>query len=228
MVSRMRVLIVEDDLEIANYVARGLRKSGFDVDCAKDGASGLRMALTAVYELAIVDLMLPGKDGLALIEEVRAAEVKMPVIVLSAKRSMEDKVTCLKRGADDYLAKPFDLPELLARVEALLRRTRPAGELERLESCGVVLDLVNRAARRDGVRIELTPREFALLEMLMRNEGRPLSKSYILERLWEYTFHPQTNLVDVLVCRLRDSIDRDYPMKLIRTVRGIGYAFQGS
>jgi two-component system, OmpR family, response regulator len=224
----MRVLIVEDDSEIANYVARGLRRDGFDVDCAPDGESGLRMALTAVYELAVVDLMLPGKDGLGLIEEVRAADVKMPVIVLSAKRSMEDKVTCLRRGADDYLAKPFDLPELLARVEALLRRTRPAGELERLESSGVVLDLMNRIARRDGQRIELTAREFALLEMLIRNEGRPLSKSYILERLWEYKFQPQTNLVDVLVCRLRDNIDRDYPRKLIQTVRGLGYVFKGS
>ncbi len=224
----MRALIIEDDAEISAYVARGLRSDGFEVDRARDGDTGLKMALTATYDVAVVDLMLPGKDGLGLIEEVRAAEVKTAMIVLSAKRSTEDKVTCLRRGADDYLAKPFDLPELLARVEALLRRSRPAGELERLESSGVVLDLVNRAARRDGQRIELTPRGFALLEMLMRNKGRPLSKSYILERLWEYTFHPQTNLVDVLVCRLREDIDRDFPVKLIHTVRGIGYVFRES
>jgi two-component system, OmpR family, response regulator len=222
----MRVLIVEDDPEISSNVARALRGAGFDVDCAKEGDAGLRMGLTGVYELAVVDLMLPRKDGLGLIEELRAARVKTPLIVLSAKRSMQDKVTCLRRGADDYLAKPFDLPELLARVDALLRRTRPAGETERLESSGVILDLVNRAARRDGMRIELTPREFALLELLMRNEGRPLSKSYILDRLWEYRFQPQTNVVDVLVCRLRDNIDRDYSQKLIRTVRGLGYVFQ--
>ena len=222
----MRVLVVEDDPEIAAFVARGLQRGGHEVDRAGDGDTGLKMALTAGYDVAVVDLMLPGRDGLGLIEEVRAAEVKTPVIVLSAKHSTNDKVTCLQRGADDYLAKPFDLPELLARVEALLRRSRPAGETERLESAGVVLDLVNRTARRDGERIEMPPREFALLEMLMRNEGRPLSKSYILERLWEYKFDPQTNLVDVLVCRLRNSLDRDYSAKLVQTVRGIGYVFR--
>ncbi|HEX5175965.1 MAG TPA: response regulator transcription factor, partial [Chthoniobacteraceae bacterium] len=149
-----------------------------------------------------------------------------PVIVLSAKRSSDDKVACLRRGADDYVSKPFDVPELLARVEALLRRTRPAGESERLESCGVVLDLVNRTVKREGQRIEVPPREFALLELLMRNEGRPLSKSYLLERLWEYKFNPQTNLVDVLVCRLRNDLDREHSVKLIHTVRGIGYVFR--
>jgi len=156
----MRVLVVEDDLEIAAFVKRGLQRGGYDVDHAADGDAGLKMALTAAYDAAIVDLMLPGKDGLHLIEEVRAAEVETPVIVLSAKRSTDDKVACLRRGADDYLAKPFDLPELLARIEALLRRTRPAGESERLESAGVVPDLVNRTLRREGMRIELSPREF--------------------------------------------------------------------
>ena len=224
----MRVLVIEDDPEIAAFVTRGLQRGGYEVDRVADGGAGLRMALTASYDLAVVDLMLPVKDGLALIEEVRAAEVKMPVIVLSAKHSTNDKVTCLRRGADDYVAKPFDFPELLARVEALLRRTRPAGECERLESAGVILDLVNRTVRRDGRRIELPPREFALLELLMRNHGRPLSKSYLLERLWEYTFHPQTNLVDVLVCRLRNNLDRDYATKLIQTIRGIGYVFRTS
>jgi DNA-binding response OmpR family regulator len=222
----MRVLVVEDDSEIAGFVTRGLRRGGYEVDRAGDGDAGLKMALTAGYDVAVVDLMLPGKDGLKLIEEVRVAGVKMPVIVLSAKRSTDDKVTCLRRGADDYLAKPFDLPELLARVEAVLRRSRPAGEIERLESGGVVLDLVNRTVRRDGIRIELPPREFALLDLLMRNQGRPLSKSYLLARLWEYTFDPQTNLVDVLVCRLRHNLDRDHPVKLIQTIRGIGYVFR--
>ena len=222
----IRVLVIEDDPEIASIVTRAMQRGGYEVDCARDGDTGLKMALTAGYDAAIVDLMLPGKDGLGLIEEVRAAAVKTPVIVLSAKRSMDDKVTCLRRGADDYLAKPFDLPELLARVEALLRRSRPAGETERLESGGVTLDLINRTVRRNGARLELSPREFALLELLMRNENRALSKSYLLERLWEYTFNPQTNLVDVLVCRLRNQLDRDHAAKLIQTVRGIGYVFR--
>jgi len=222
----MRVLIVEDDLEIASFVAHGLQNGGYEVDRARDGETGLKMALTAGYDVAVVDLMLPGCDGLGLIEEVRAADVKTPVIVLSAKSSTYDKVTCLRRGADDYLAKPFDFPELLARVEALLRRSRPAGETQRLESQGVLLDLVNRTVRRDGVRIELPPREFALLELLMRNERRPLSKSYLLERLWEYKFDPGTNLVDVLVYRLRNALDRDHSAKLIQTIRGMGYVFR--
>lgn len=222
----MPLLVVEDDPEIARFVSRGLRGGGYDVDCAADGHTALKMALSAGYDTAVVDLMLPGIDGLTLIEELRAAGVKTPVIVLSAKRSTDHKVACLRRGADDYLAKPFDLPELLARVEALLRRTQPAGEAERLESGGVVLDLLSRTVRRDGTRIELPPREFALLELLMRNEGRALSKSYLIERLWEQEYAAQTNLVDVLVCRLRNKLDRDFDTKLIQTARGIGFAFR--
>jgi DNA-binding response OmpR family regulator len=222
----MPILVVEDDPEIASFVARGLRQSGHEVDRALDGTSGLQMAMTAGYEAAVVDLMLPGVDGLSLIEQLRAAHIKTPVIVLSAKRSTDDKVTCLRRGADDYLSKPFKLPELLARVEALLRRTQPAGETERLESAGVMIDLLNRTVRRDGERIELPPREFALLELLMRNEGRVVSKSYLIERLWDYKFAPQTNLVDVLVCRLRNKLEQESAPKLIQTVRGIGYVFR--
>jgi two-component system, OmpR family, response regulator len=222
----MPILVIEDDPEIAAFVARGLRQSGHDVDRASDGTSGLQMAMKAGYEAAVVDLMLPGRDGLSVIEELRAANIKTPVIVLSAKRSTDDKVTCLRRGADDYLSKPFKLPELLARVEALLRRTHPAGETERLESGGVVIDLLNRTTRRDGERIELPPREFALLELLMRNEGRALSKTYLIERLWDYKFSPQTNLVDVLVCRLRNKLEQENAPKLIHTVRGIGYVFR--
>ena len=224
----MLILVVEDDPEIATYVARGLRRAGHEVDTAADGNAGLTKALTAGYEAAVVDLMLPGLDGLSVIERLRAENVKTPVIVLSAKRSTADKVTCLQRGADDYLAKPFDLPELLARLEALFRRTQPVGETDRVESNGVSLDLVSRTARRDGTRVELTPREFALLELLIRNEGRALSKSYLMQRLWDYKFAPQTNLLDVLVCRLRNAIDRDHAVKLIRTVRGIGYVFRAA
>jgi DNA-binding response OmpR family regulator len=222
----MNILVIEDDAQIAAFVARGLRQAGHAVKCAADGRTGEELARSAIYDAAIVDLMLPEQDGLTLIERVREAKIKTPIIVLSAKRSLADKVTCLHRGADDYLAKPFDLPELLARVEAVLRRSQHLPEAERLESSGVIVDLVGRTVRRDGQRIDLPPREFALLELLMRNPGRPLSKSYLLERLWDYSFEPQTNVVDVLVCRLRNRLDRDFSVKLIHTVRAIGYVFR--
>jgi DNA-binding response OmpR family regulator len=224
----MNVLVVEDDAEISTFVARGLRGAGFTVDCAADGVSGEKMARDAIYDAAIVDLMLPGQDGLTLIEHLRESKLTTPVIVLSAKRSSADKVACLRRGADDYLSKPFDLPELLARIEAVLRRTGELSKAERLENSGVVVDLVGRTVRRDEQKIDLPPREFALLELLMRNAGRPLSKSYLLERLWDFNVEPQTNVVDVLVCRLRDRLDRNFPAKLIHTVRAVGYVFRPS
>ncbi|MES2572294.1 MAG: response regulator transcription factor [Verrucomicrobiota bacterium] len=223
----MNILVVEDDAQIAAFVSRGLRRAGYEMSCASDGHLGEQMARSAVYDAAIVDLMLPGQDGLTLLERLRERRLKMPIIVLSAKRLLADKVTCLRRGADDYLAKPFDFPELLARLEAVLRRTQGAVQAERLEHSGVV-DLVARTVRRDGLRVDLPPREFALLELLMRNAGRPLAKSYLLERLWDYTFDPQTNLVDVLVCRLRNRLDRDFSVKLIHTIRAIGYVFRPS
>jgi len=222
----MNILVVEDDAEISAFVSRGLRRAGYVVDCAADGLSGEKMARAAIYDAAIVDLMLPGQDGLTLIAHLRESRLKTPVIVLSAKRSTSDKVACLRRGADDYLSKPFDLPELLARVEAVLRRSGETPKAERLENSGVVVDLVGRTVRRDGQRIELPPREFALLELFLRNVGRPLAKSYLLERLWNFNVEPQTNVVDVLVCRLRDRLDRDFPVKLIHTVRAVGYVFR--
>ena len=224
----MRVLVVEDDSEIAETVNHGLVRAGYEADRADDGESGFEMAQRTDYDAAVIDLMLPGMDGLTLIERLRAGAVRTPVIVLSAKRSTDDKVTCLLRGADDYLAKPFDLSELLARLEALLRRTRAVSDPGQLESMGVALDLINRTVRRDGIRIELSPREFALLEVLIRNKGRALSKSYLIERIWGYRFDPHTNLVDVLICRLRHNIDRDFPVKLVHTMRGIGYVFRAN
>lgn len=224
----MNILVVEDDTEISAFVLRGLRSAGYTVDCAPDGLSGETMARTAVYDVAIVDLMLPGQDGLTLIKHLRAAKLTLPIIVLSAKRSSIDKVACLRGGADDYLSKPFDLPELVARVEAVLRRSGETPKTERLENSGVAVDLVGRTVRRDGLSIDLPPREFALLELLLRNAGRPLAKSYLLERLWDHNIEPQTNLVDVLVCRLRNRLDRDFPVKLIHTVRAIGYVFRPS
>lgn len=222
----MNILIVEDDAEISEFVSQGLRRAGCTVDCARDGVSGETMARTASYDAAIVDLMLPGQDGLTLIERLRENKLTTPIIVLSAKRSSTDKVNCLHRGADDYLSKPFELPELLARIRAVMRRVGDAPKSERLENSGVILDLVGRTVRRDGQRIDLPPREFALLELLMRNAGRPLSKSYLLDRVWNVNVEPQTNVVDVLVCRLRDRLDRDFPVKLIHTVRAVGYAFR--
>jgi DNA-binding response OmpR family regulator len=224
----MNILVIEDDAEIAAFVARGLRRAGYAVNCARDGRKGEEMARTAIYDVAIIDLMLPEQDGLTVIEHIRQAKVRTPIIVLSAKRSVADKVICLQRGADDYLAKPFDLPELLARVEALRRRSQEPPQAERLENAGVTVDLVGRTVRRDGQRIDLPPREFALLELLMRNAGRPLAKAYLLERLWDFNVEPQTNVVDVLVCRLRNRLDRDFPVKLIHTVRAIGYVFRAS
>jgi DNA-binding response OmpR family regulator len=224
----MNILVVEDDTEISASVSRGLRRAGHTVECADDGLLGEQMARTGIYDVAILDLMLPGQDGLTLLIQLRAHRVKTPVIVLSAKRSPMDKVACLRAGADDYLAKPFDLPELIARIEAVLRRTGEVPAAERLEDAGVIVDLVGRTVRRDGQRIDLPPREFALLELLMRNAGRPLSKSYLLERLWNFNVEPQTNVVDVLVCRLRNRLDRDFSVKLIHTVRAVGYVFRPS
>jgi two-component system OmpR family response regulator len=224
----MNILVVEDDAEISAFVSRGLRRAGYTVECAADGLTGETMARAAIYDVAIIDLMLPGQDGLTLLNQLRATKLKTPVIVLSAKRSSMDKVACLRAGADDYLSKPFDLPELVARIEAVLRRTGETPAAERLESSGVAVDLVGRTVRRDGQRIDLPPREFALLELLMRNAGRPLAKSYLLERLWDFNVEPQTNVVDVLVCRLRNRLDRDFPVKLIHTVRALGYVFRPS
>jgi DNA-binding response OmpR family regulator len=226
MLNGMNVLVVEDDPQISEFVSRGLRRAGYTVDCAADGVFGEKMARDSIYDVAIVDLMLPGQDGLSLISNLRETKLRTPIIVLSAKRSAADKVTCLRRGADDYLSKPFDFLELVARIEAVLRRSGDAPKAERLENSGVTLDLVGRTVRRDGQRIDLPPREFALLELLMRNAGRPLTKLYLLERLWDFNIEPQTNLVDVLVCRLRNRLDRDFPVKLIHTIRAIGYVFR--
>lgn len=223
--SGMKILIVEDDPKIATFVADGLRRDGHTVDVASDGIQGEAVARNALHDVAIVDLMLPGKDGLSLIQDLRKSGITSPMIVLSAKRNSADKVECLRSGADDYLSKPFDFQELVARIEAVFRRSDAARE-ERLEISGVTIDLVGRTVRRNGQRIDLPPREFALLELLMRHAGRPLSKTYLLERLWDFNVEPQTNIVDVLVCRLRNRIDRDFPEKLICTVRAIGYVFR--
>lgn len=222
----MRILIVEDDPKISSFVAKGLREHGCEVETAADGKAGLQLAQEIPFDAIVADLMMPEMDGLAMIVQLRSQKVSSPVIVLSAKRSVDDKVRCLRAGADDYLAKPFAISELLARIESLVRRTQKIPEPEHLEADGVELDLLARLARREGRRIDLQPREFSLLELLMRNRGRTLSKAQLLEKLWDYNFDPQTNIVDVLVCRLRTKLDRDFERKLIHTLRGVGYVFR--
>jgi len=224
----MRILLVEDDLKIASFVVKGLKEAGFAVDHAQDGEEGLYMALTEPYDATIVDIMLPKLDGLSLIEELRRKKINTPVIILSAKRSIDDRVKGLQTGSDDYLTKPFAFSELLARVQALIRRASRTSEPTSLTVGELSVDLLTREVTRTGTKIELQPHEFALLEYLMRNEGRVLSKTMILEHVWDYNFDPQTNVVDVLVCRLRNKVDRDFENKMIHTIRGVGYVLKVS
>lgn len=224
----MRVLVVEDDAKIADFVVVGLRQAGFAVDRAADGDEGLHLAVTEPYDTAVVDVMLPKLDGLSLIEEMRRRKVNTPVLILSAKRTVDDRVKGLQKGGDDYLTKPFVFAELLARVQALIRRASGVTEPTRLLVGDLVLDLLTREVTRAGQRIDLQPREFSLLEYLMRNAGRVLSKTLILEHVWDYHFDPQTNVVDVLVSRLRSKVDKDQSEKRIQTVRGVGYVLRNA
>lgn len=219
----VRVLLIEDDQAIADFVSRGLREAGFAVHREADGEAGLRAALATPSDVAIIDLMLPKMDGLAVIEALRMRGQSMPVLILSAKRSVDDRVRGLQAGGDDYLTKPFAFAELLARIQALVRRASRVADPTALMVADLSLDLLTRKVTRAGLPIELRPREFALLEYLMRNSGRVVSKTMILSHVWEYNFDPQTNIVDVLVSRLRDKIDRPFEPKLLRTVRGVGY-----
>ncbi len=224
----MRILIVEDDEKIASFVMRGMKEAGFAVDHAEDGELGLHLALSQSYDAAIMDVMLPKLDGLTIIERMRQQRIDTPVIVLSAKRSVDDRVRGLHRGGDDYLVKPFSFSELLARVHALIRRASHQTEPTRLVGEELSLDLLTREVTRSGKKIDLQPREFSLLEYLMRNSGRVISKAMIIEHVWGYNFDPQTNVVDVLVSRLRNKVDRDFEKKLIHTYRGVGYALKFS
>ena len=214
---------MEDDDTIAAFVERGLREAGFGVDRFADGESGLDAAIGQPYDVAVVDVMLPKRDGLSLIDEVRRRGVSTPVLILSARRSVDDRVKGLQAGGDDYLTKPFAFAELLARVQALVRRASRTPEPTTLKVDDLVLDLLSRRVTRGEVAIELRPREFALLEYLMRNVGKVVSKTMILSHVWDYSFDPQTNIVDVLVSRLREKIDRRFEKKLLHTVRGVGY-----
>jgi two-component system OmpR family response regulator len=223
----MRILLIEDDEKIGGFIVKGLRQEGHVVDWSRNGEEGLGLALDAKLDAAIIDLMLPGRDGLSVIRELREHRQKVPVIILSAKSDVEDRVKGLSVGADDYLTKPFSFAELLARLHALVRRSSGAGEVARqLSFEDLTLDLESRRVIRAGQSIELQAREFGLLVYLLRNTGRVLSKTMILEHVWNYSFDPQTNVVDVLVSRLRRKIDRDFPVKLIHTLRGVGYVLR--
>jgi two-component system OmpR family response regulator len=222
----VRALLVEDDQRIAEFVANGLREAGFVVDHASEGDTGLDLATNGTHDVAVVDLMLPHLDGLGLIQRMRQRGVQTPVLILSAKHTVDDRVTGLTAGGDDYLTKPFAFPELLARVHALIRRATHAPVTTHLSVGDLRLDLVTRTATREGRAIELRPREFTLLEYLMRNAGRVVSKTMILSHVWDYSFDPGTNVVDVLVFRLREKIDRGFETRLIHTVRGVGYVLK--
>jgi two-component system, OmpR family, response regulator len=222
----MRVLVIEDDASIASFIRTGLREAGFAVDIATDGHEGLAKAASAEYDAAIIDVMLPGRDGLSLVGELRRTGHKLPVLILTARRSVEDRVRGLETGADDYLVKPFAFPELLARVHALIRRSQGTPEATEWVVGDLRLNRLTRRVEREGREIELRPREFALLELMMRNAGRVVSKTMILSHVWGYDFDPGSNVVDVLVFRLRDKIDRGFAQPLLHTVRGVGYVLK--
>ena len=219
----MRLLIVEDDERIASYIRKGLHEAGYTVDHAPDGQQGLDHAISGDYAAIILDIMLPVMDGLTLVQHVRSYGIKTPVLILSAKTSIDDRVKGLQKGGDDYLVKPFAFAELLARVQALIRRTNSIEETSQLKTGCLHVDLARRKVTRDTQVIELQPREFELLVYLMQNAGRVVSKTMIMENVWNYNFDPQTNIVESRICRLRDKIDRPYKKRYIHTVRGIGY-----
>jgi two-component system, OmpR family, response regulator len=222
----MRLLVVEDDSKIASFIIKGLKAAGYAVDHASDGETALDMVLTEPYDTAIIDIMLPKRDGLSLIEKMRQEKVRTPVIILSAKGSVDDRIKGLQTGSDDYMTKPFSFSELLARVQALIRRAGGQTEPTGLTVEDLSVNLLTREVVRGERKIDLQPIEFSLLEYLMRHAGRVVSKTMIMEHVWNYNFDPQTNVVEARISRLRDKIDRDFPTKLIHTLRGVGYVLK--
>lgn len=222
----MRILLVEDDLKIASFIINGLKAAGFAIDHATDGEEGLHLVLSESYDTAIVDIMLPKRDGLSLIEKMREEKNNTPVLILSAKGSIDDRVRGLQTGGDDYLTKPFAFTELLARVQALIRRASGASEPINLQVGDCSMNLITREVMRGNKKIELQPLEFSLLEYLMRNTGKVVSKTMIMEHVWDYHFDPQTNVVEARISRLRDKMDKGFPTKLIHTIRGVGYVLK--
>ena len=222
----MRILVIEDDKKIASFLEKGLREAGYSVDAAHDGNQGLEMALYEPYDAAVIDIMLPGLDGLSIIESMRERHVETPVLILSARQSVDDRVQGLQRGGDDYMIKPFSFSELLARVQALIRRDKANVKSTMLQVGPLEMDLLRHEVHREQVKIDLPAKEYSLLEYMMRNPDVVISKTSILEKVYDYSFDPQTNVVDVLVCRLRNKIDKDFQDKMIHTVRGMGYVLR--
>ena len=221
----VRILIIEDDRDVSSYVRKGLSQAGWNVDHADNGKDGLFLATTEQYDALIVDRMLPGIDGLTVVRTLRASDIDTPALILSALGEVEDRVSGLKAGGDDYLVKPFAFSELLARIEALIRRSRTAGTAPAttLDVADLHLDLLRREVRRGDRKIDLQPREFQLLEFLMRHAGQVVTRTMLLEGVWDYHFDPQTNVIDVHISRLRSKVDKGFDRELLHTVRGAGY-----
>jgi two-component system, OmpR family, response regulator len=223
----MRILVIEDDNDVASYLSKGLKESGYVADIADNGKTGLQMATSEDYDLLIVDRMMPEMDGLSVIKALREEGHKTPVLVLSALGEVDDRVQGLRAGGDDYLVKPFSFSELLARIEALLRRAQQQQEVvTALQVEDLEMDLLARTVKRSGQTIDLQPREFRLLEYFMRNPGQVLTRTMLLEKVWDYHFDPQTNVIDVHISRLRAKIDKDFETPLLHTVRGAGYVLR--
>ena len=224
----MHILLIEDDVLAAEYLVKGLGETGHVVDHAADGEIGLTLALNGRYDVIVVDRMLPGRDGLTIIRMLRADRNQTPALVLSALGEVDDRVEGLRAGGDDYLVKPFAFSELLARLESLARRVQPLAQKERMQIADLVIDRQKQTVRRAGRLIHLQPREFRLLEYLMRNAGRLVTRTMLLEHVWDFNFDPQTNVIDVQICRLRSKIDKDFDRPLLQTVYGIGYILSES
>ncbi|HSR71661.1 MAG TPA: response regulator transcription factor [Kiloniellales bacterium] len=224
----MRILIIEDDRQAADFLIKGLKESGYAVDHASDGSDGLFLAANERYDALIVDRMLPGLDGLSIVETLRDKGKTTPVLILSALAQVDDRVKGLRAGGDDYLTKPYAFTELLARLEALLRRASGAPATTTLKVADLEMDLLSRSVTRNGRRIELQPREYQILEYLMRHQGQVVTRTMLLEAVWDYHFDPQTNVIDVHVSRLRQKIDKDYDQPLLHTVRGAGYCLRAA
>jgi two-component system OmpR family response regulator len=225
---QMRTLVIEDDEKISSFVVQGLAEDDFEAVQAKTGEKGLQLLAQELFDIVILDLMLPGIDGLSVLKQVRTEKAHLPIIVLSAKRSINNRVACLAAGADDYITKPFAFAELLARIQALLRRSGKEKDPDRIVVGDLTLDRRKYRALRGGLTIDLHPREFTLLECLMRHTGQPVSKKHILEHVWGYECDPQTNIVDVLVWRLRSKVDRGFGKPMLKTIKGVGYVLAAS
>ena len=222
----MRILFIEDDSKIASFVKKGLKEAGYAVEHTSNGEEGLILALSSDYDAAVVDITLPGIDGLSIIKELRLQKKILPILILSARSSVDDRIKGLETGSDDYLTKPFAFSELLARLQALIRRSNLITEPTSLNFKNLTMDLLNHTVHRDKKLIELQPREYSLLEYLMRNAERVVSKTMIMEQVWNYNFDPETNIVEARICKLREKVDKDFSETLIHTIRGVGYVIK--